>query len=127
MCGSNKAIELQSYHFLESIQKSPVYTIVRVDFTGGTFLDYNQGISSRDQLQDISSLPLIKNLILQTEEGNQFIVEPDELGLRFAEGALDYRQYLSARKKRTLNMLCYTSGFTIILTTMGWTFINYFL
>lgn len=127
MCVSNNAIELQAYHFVEKIQKSQVYNIVRIDFINGTLLECNQGISTRAELQDIRSLPLIRNLILQTKEGIQFIVEPDELGLRFAEGSLNYKQYLSARKKRTLNMLCYTSGFTVILTTMGWAFINYFL
>lgn len=127
MCVSNNAIELQAYHFFEKIQESPVYSIIRVDFIGGTFLECTQGISLISELQDISNLPLIKNLTLQNKEGNQFHVEPDEFGLRFAVGDLDYRRYLSAKKKQTRYLLLYTSGFTVLFTTMGWAFINYFL
>ena len=127
MCVSNNAIELQAYHFFEKIQESPLYNIVRVDFIGGTYLECNQAKSIRAEFQDLNNLPLVKNLILQTKEGNQFSVEPDELGLQFAEGVLDYGQYLSARKKRTWNMLGYTSGFTALFTAMAWAFINYFL
>ncbi|GAM11967.1 hypothetical protein [Mesobacillus selenatarsenatis] len=126
MCVSNNAIELQAYRFSEKIQESSSYNIVRVDFIGGTFLKCDQGISLRDEVQDIANLPLIKNLILQTKSGKQFCVEPDELGLRFAEGELSYRQYLLAKKQKSRQMLYYTFGSTGLFTALAWAFGSYF-
>ncbi|MBT2693652.1 hypothetical protein [Bacillus sp. ISL-55] len=127
MCVSNNAIELQAYHFSEKIQESSLYNIVRVDFIGGTFLECEQETSLRAEFQGIDNLPLIKNLILQTKTGKQFIVEPDELGLRFAKGELSYRQYLLAKKQKARKMICYTFGFTGLFIAAAWAFVSYFL
>ncbi|MBT2659630.1 hypothetical protein [Bacillus sp. ISL-45] len=126
MCVSNNAIELQAYHFFEKIQESSVYNIVRVEFIGGTFLESDQEGSLRTEFQDIETIPLIKELVLQTKAGKQFIVEPDELGLQFAKGDLSYKEYLLAKKDNSRAMLWYTSAFTVFFTTMAWAFINYF-
>ncbi|WP_226678930.1 hypothetical protein [Mesobacillus jeotgali] len=127
MCVSNNAIELQAYHFSEKIQESSSYSIVRVDFIGGTFLECEQGISLRSELQDKGNFPMIKNLILKTKAGKQYRVEPDELGLRFARGDLSYRQYLLAKKEKFRNMLWYTFVFTGLFTAVFWAFVSYFL
>lgn len=126
MCISNNAIELQAYHFFEKIQENSIYNIVRVNFIGGTFLESDQKISLRTEFQDIETIPLIKELILQTKAGKQFIVEPDELGLQFAKGDLCYKEYLLAKKDNSGDMLWYTSASTVFFTTMAWAFINYF-
>lgn len=127
MCVSNNAIELQAYHFFKKIHESNAYNIVRVDFIDGTFLECDHEKSLRAEVQGIENLPLIKKLILQTKAGEKYSVEPDELGLQFANGNLTYSQYLLAKKQQSRNMLGYTFGFTILFTTMAWTFISYFL
>ncbi|WLR55591.1 hypothetical protein LC048_00795 [Mesobacillus subterraneus] len=127
MCVSNNAIEHQAYHYSEKIQESSLYNIVRVDFNGGTFIKSVEGISFKDEFQDMENLPLIKSLILQSKAGKQFSVEPDELGVQFAKGYLSYNRYLLAKKQESRKLIYYTLGSTGLFTAMAWSFVSYFL
>lgn len=127
MCVSNNAIELQACHFFEKILDCSTYKVVRVDFVGGTFIESDLKTSLKTKFQEVENIPLIKEVILQTKAGKQFTVEPDELGLQFANGDLSYRQYLLEKKQTSLKMLGYTSRFIGLFTAMAWGFFSYFL
>ena len=126
MCFSSNALEQQAYRFTEKIHNSSLLKIVRVDFIG-KYVDIHSERPLDAQLNFGEHLPLIKNVILEDNNGMQFTIEPNEYGLEFANGEISYQQYLGAKKTEVRKLLIYKIGSTGVFTFIAGSFIYYFL
>lgn len=122
MCVSHHNIERQAYYFAEQIRQYTKYCLLHIEFIGEGNFAFNQGDSLPDYTTDV-----ISKIVLADKDGNQYRIEPDELGLQFARGEIDYKEYLYQQKKGNRQLI----GLTLVLVTgfgiAGWSFIEFFL
>ncbi|MCM3390502.1 hypothetical protein M3649_20660 [Ureibacillus chungkukjangi] len=92
MCVNNDFIEQYAYKMYEEINKSSLFTVVRVEGIEGTYLT-SQILKKRWDRKN-----LITKLILQDKYNNCYVVNPDSFGLKFANGEISYKEYEKLQK-----------------------------
>ncbi|MBS8266281.1 hypothetical protein DYI25_17810 [Mesobacillus boroniphilus] len=118
MCVSHHNIEQQAYHFAEQIRQYTKYRPLYIEFIGEGSFAFEQG-----EPLPANNPGVISKIVLADKEGNQYRIEPDELGLQFARGEIDYKEYLYQQKKENKQLI----GLTLVLVAgfgiTGWGFI----
>jgi hypothetical protein len=105
LCFSHNYIEQYAYEMSKKIWESSSYKPIRLEFAGGTSLEFkNQPNYWDSPNNEMGNTPvLITKIILESSEGKLFSVEPNDNGLRFAKGEITYKEYKRLQKKEDVN------------------------
>ncbi|WP_139378278.1 hypothetical protein [Mesobacillus jeotgali] len=120
MCVSHHNIEQQAYHYAEQIRQYTKYCPLYIQYIGAGRFAFEQG----EPLPE-NSPGVISKIVLADKDGNQYPIEPDELGLRFARGELAYKDYLRQQKKENGQLIGLTLALVAGFGTAGWAFIAF--
>lgn len=118
MCVSNHAFEMQINKKIEKIRVHSIYTPVAVVDSEGKRINFGD--------QFIHPSGLIKKVILQDVDGNDYEVEPEENGLRFAKGDISYNDYQLLQMKQNRKAIALFAGAASSLFIMGWAILHVF-
>ncbi|MEJ9281261.1 hypothetical protein [Ureibacillus thermosphaericus] len=121
MCLNNDFIENHSYQVFEEIRKNSLYNVARVEFSEGYCWE------PQFQTSQFNSNGLITKIILEDENKNYFTVNPDDFGLRFAKGEINYKEYLKFQKVDDIKWIGYSILGVGILIAMMFTMYVYFI
>ncbi|OAH58633.1 hypothetical protein AWH48_16665 [Domibacillus aminovorans] len=91
MCFSTNAIEQQAYRTALKIREHSIYKFVRAQCTNGDIFDFENPSAAQ--------VPVITMVILEDKSGNLYSVEPNYVGLKFAKGDMNYKEYKKIQKK----------------------------
>lgn len=92
MCFSSNFIEQQAFDIYESMKRQNHFKCVGVELAGN---EYAEQVSERDKAV------LITSVYLEDKTGVKYGVEPNPLGLRFANGEISYNEYKRLQKKES--------------------------
>ncbi|RFU69716.1 hypothetical protein D0469_08935 [Peribacillus saganii] len=117
MCFSTNVIETQAYETALKIREESIFKFVRTECTNGKIFDIDN--------PGHAELPVITKVILQDKSGNLFAVEPNQLGLKFAKGEINFKEYKKTQKSdmaKGLGILCAVTGifFSISVAFVQW-------
>jgi hypothetical protein len=122
VCVSHHNIEQQAYHNAEQIRQYTKYDPLYIQFIGAGRFAFEKG-----EPLPVNSPGVISKIVLADRDGNQYPIEPDELGLRFACGEIDYKDYLRKQKKENRHLIGLTLALVAGFGTAGWGFITFLL
>jgi hypothetical protein len=120
LCVSHHNIEQQAYHYAEQIRQYTKYTPLYIQFIGAGRFVFEQG-----EPLPVNSPGVISKIVLADQDGNQYPIEPDEFGLQFARGEIDYKNYLYQQKKGNKQLIGLTFALVAGFATAGWGFITF--
>lgn len=89
LCSSNNFIEQQAYEMSEKIKKDSIYKFIKVVYSGG------------NNLGSPSESALISQVVLESQEGTVYFVEPNPIGVKFAKGEISFKEYKKLQKRNT--------------------------
>lgn len=121
MCVSHHNIDQISYHTAGQILKFTIYRPMHIEFIGEGRLPIEA-----DQPFRVENRGVISKIVLADKGGNLYGIKPDEIGLKFARGEIDYKEYLNQQKKGNRQLIGLTLGLTILFATAGWGFVSLF-
>ncbi|WP_050182595.1 hypothetical protein [Domibacillus robiginosus] len=127
MCFSNNVFEQQALEMAEQIQKKSIYKFVGANFLGSRRLEFHEQSSNVNDYKDTlgNGTALITEVILEDSDGNQYSIEPNPNGLRFAKGEITYKEYENLEingNKQGLRLVFITTSIYLLI---GGTFIWY--
>lgn len=121
MCVSHHNIDQISYHITDKIVQSTIYRPLHIELIGEGNFAIEEGKPFPAERRGV-----ISKIILADKKGNLYQIEPDEIGLQFARGEIDYKEYLNQQKKGNRRLI----GLTLVLITLfasaGWGFVSLF-
>ncbi|MBT2641602.1 hypothetical protein J7I80_05150 [Bacillus sp. ISL-41] len=121
MCVSHHNIDQVSYYTAEQIVQFTVYRPLYIELIGeGRFaIEAGQPFPAENH-------GVISKIALADKGGKLYRIEPDEIGLKFARGEIDYKEYLNQQKKGNRQLIGLTLGLITLFATAGWGFVSLF-
>ena len=98
---------------------------MRINFIGDRYLAIDSDCDKDIQSIVGKELPLITNVILEDEFGENYSVEPNENGVRFASGEICYREYIQLKRSGIRKLFFYTIGSIGIFSISAWSVISF--
>ena len=112
MCVPNNVFEKQAFLIFEKMADSTIYKPVKLELNEGNILSFERWKTASPQ----QSMMLIKNVIVEDQNGRQFSVQPDEAGLKFVTGEVTYKEYEQIKAKDTRKVfLIFSAAISLIV------------
>ncbi|RSD26260.1 hypothetical protein [Mesobacillus subterraneus] len=121
MCVSHQNIDQLAYSTAEQIVQLTIYRPLYIELIGEGRFAIEAGKPFLAERRGV-----ISKILLTDKDGNIYRIEPDEIGLQFAQGNIDYKEYLYQQKKGNRQLIGLTFGLVTLFATAGWGFVTLF-
>jgi len=118
MCLTNNFVEEQAYKVSKTIKESSIYKFDRVIYSNNNidvFLDSNWDEKS-----------LITNVVLKDNYDQEYVIKPNQNGMKFAKGEISFKKYTKLQRKEDTQGI-WAFIFSVVPLLLSFSIIRMFL